>query len=125
MLETNQLQRLAAMANVLRPDWPTNSLYSFLAKHQAHRTYRDLAVALAYIAADQQTKTPARLNENGPWWTATRDPNTAPQPRPVTCQTCGQIHTRLEGCKEPREPASPDAASKARDLYRQMIQEDA
>ena len=67
----NELQRLAAMANALRPEWPTKSLLTHLAKNHADRPYRDLAVALAWIATDLQTLTPARLAEAGPWWKAT------------------------------------------------------
>src|ERR1035437_6134649 len=67
----NQLERLAAMANAIRPEWPVKSLITLLARDHATRPYRDLAVALAWIATDAQTKTPARLAEAGPWWTAT------------------------------------------------------
>jgi hypothetical protein len=70
MTTDNELQRLAMSANALRPEWPIRSLLTLLAKHSA-RPYRDLAVALAWIATDAQTKTPARLAEAGPWWTAT------------------------------------------------------
>jgi len=70
MTTDNELQRLAAMANSLRPEWPVRSLLTLLAKHAA-RPYRDLAVALAWVATDPRTKTPARLAEAGPWWTAT------------------------------------------------------
>jgi len=66
----NQIERLAAMTNAIRPEWPVRSLVTLLTKHAA-RPYRDLAVALAWIATDAQTKTPARLAEAGPWWTAT------------------------------------------------------
>ena len=66
----NQIERLAAMTNAIRPEWPIRSLVTLLTKHAA-RPYRDLAVALAWIATDAQTKTPARLAEAGPWWTAT------------------------------------------------------
>lgn len=55
---------------MLRPDWPVNSLVAYLAKTQPNRPYQDLAVALVYIAVDPETKTPARLAENGPWWKA-------------------------------------------------------
>ena len=67
----NELDRLAAMGNALRADWPVRSLRTHLAKNHATRAYRDLAVALAWIAADPQTQTPARLIEAGPWWKAT------------------------------------------------------
>jgi hypothetical protein len=70
MPSQNEIERLAAMANQLRPEWPVRSLVTLLTKHAA-RPYRDLAVTLAWIATDAQTKTPARLSEAGPWWTAT------------------------------------------------------
>ena len=70
MTTDNELQRLAMAANAIRPEWPVRSLVTLLTKHAA-RPYRDLAVALAWIATDAQTKTPARLAEAGPWWTAT------------------------------------------------------
>lgn len=66
----NEIDRLAAMTNAMRPDWPTRSLRTHLAQHHATRPYRDLAVALAYVASDPNTKTPARLKEPGPWWKA-------------------------------------------------------
>jgi hypothetical protein len=66
----NQIERLAAMTNAIRPEWPIRSLVTLLTKHAA-RPYRDLAVALAWVATDARTKTPARLAEAGPWWTAT------------------------------------------------------
>lgn len=62
--------RLAAAVNLLRPDWPAKSLRTLLDRDHAHRPYHDLAVALVWIATDEQTKTPARLAEAGPWWTA-------------------------------------------------------
>ena len=71
MTTNNELQRLAAMANSLRPEWPVRSLVTHLTEKHADRPYRDLAVALAWIATDPKTKTPARLAEAGPWWTAT------------------------------------------------------
>ena len=60
------------MANAMRPDWPVSSLVTHLSNQHAARTYHELAVALAWICTDPQTKTPARLAENGPWWAATR-----------------------------------------------------
>lgn len=67
----NEIERIAAMGNALRPDWPIKSLRSYLAANLGTRTYQDLAIALAYIATDPATQTPARLLENGPWWAAT------------------------------------------------------
>ena len=70
MATDNEVQRLAMAANAIRPEWPVRSLVTLLTKHGT-RPYRDLAVALAWIATDARTKTPARLAEAGPWWTAT------------------------------------------------------
>lgn len=108
MLSDVQLSRLAALGNALRPDWPNASLVTFLARNHRERAYRDVAVALAYVACDPATTTPARLNEAGPWWLVTRDPNAAPNVRPITCPTCGQIHTKAEGCKRDHKPAAPE-----------------
>lgn len=69
MLTDNQVDRLASAANIHRPDWPVRSLVTLI-QAQRQRTYRDVAVALAWIACDPQTKTPGRLAESGPWWTA-------------------------------------------------------
>lgn len=83
MLTKTEAERLAAAANALRPDWPVSSLLTYLSKHKA-RAYRDVAVALAWIATDPQTKTPARLDEQGPWWKATQadSPTAAVHVRP-------------------------------------------
>ncbi len=71
MPSENEIQRLAAATNQIRPEWPVKSLVTFISRDHAARPYRDLAVALAWIATDARTKTPARLSEAGPWWTAT------------------------------------------------------
>jgi hypothetical protein len=64
----HEADRLAAAANALRPDWPTPSIRSYLLASHAHRGYRDTAAALAYIATDPDTRTPKRLEQDGPWW---------------------------------------------------------
>lgn len=69
MLTNTQIERLAGMANQLRPEWPVNSLVTYIKKHRT-RAYRDLAVALSWVATDSDSHTPARLDENGPWWKA-------------------------------------------------------
>lgn len=68
-----ELARLAAMGNALRPDWPAQSLKTFLHAF-AVNAYRDVAVALAWVAADPESQTPKRLSEAGPWWQATKLP---------------------------------------------------
>lgn len=72
----NEIRRLAHAINEIRPDWPVSSLTTFIARHLARRTYRDAAIALAYIATDTAldgtpaSSTPARVLEAGPWWQA-------------------------------------------------------
>ena len=67
-MNRTEIERLAKSANGLRPDWPWNSLATFLETHLVDRAYRDVAVALAYVAADPETRTPKRVLEAGPWW---------------------------------------------------------
>ena len=93
-MNDNEKDRIAAMANALRPDWPRNSLRSLLDRPElAHRTRRDMAVALAWVACDSKTKTPARVIEAGPWWNATNAEGSAtprPPKREEACGTCGR-----------------------------------
>lgn len=70
-----EMARLAAMAHELRLDWPRQSILTSLHPF-AGRAFRDVAVALAWVATDPDTRTPARLHEDGPWWQATRLPGT-------------------------------------------------
>lgn len=81
MASETQLARLAAMASALRPDWnPQSTLTILKSQDLVGRAWRDLAVALAWLACDERTQTPARLRENGPWWLVTRDVASHPQP---------------------------------------------
>ena len=48
-MNETELARLAAMGNALRPDWPAQSLKTFLHAF-AVNAYRDVAVALAWVA---------------------------------------------------------------------------
>lgn len=140
MPSKNDIARLAAMTNLLRPDWPISSLITWLTNDHAHRTYQDLAVALAWIATDPDTKTPKRMNESGPWWQAVtvavnatqRMSNSGP-PRPedacpidghgsFLAHNCGAC--RGEQLGKPREPEPPDEEQAAinregRELVRQ------
>jgi hypothetical protein len=75
MIEQTQAARLAAAINALRPEWPAQSLLTFIGKNLTGRAYRDAAVALAWIAADPTTLTPARVLEPGPWWQAANAQN--------------------------------------------------
>lgn len=86
-MNQTDIQRLAASVNALRPDWPTKSLTTFIANNLGTRATIDAAVAMAWIATDPDTKTPARVLEAGPWWKATR-PAGAP-----TGEQPDQIHS--------------------------------
>ena len=72
MISRDEPGRLAAMANALRPDWPLKSLTTFIVNELTRRTYREVAIALAWIATDPATDTPKRMLEAGPWWNASR-----------------------------------------------------
>ena len=69
-MNDHEIDRIAAAANALRPDWPLGSIRTLLTKKLAHRPRRDVAVALAWIACEPNTATPARVLEDGPWWRA-------------------------------------------------------
>jgi len=72
MISRDETERLAAMANALRPDWPVKSLATFIVNELTRRTYREVAIALAWVATDPATDTPKRMLEAGPWWNASR-----------------------------------------------------
>jgi len=68
-----EAERIAAAINVLRPDWPVRSLVTLLGKDQLkHRPRRDVLIALAWVASETNSHTPARVLEAGPWWKATQ-----------------------------------------------------
>lgn len=101
MSDLNELERIAAAAHALRPDWPLPSLLTHLKANHGTRPYRDLAVAMAWIATDPDTKTPARLKENGPWWEATVPP-------PAATASATSRNTRVCGrCRYPHPPGQP------------------
>jgi hypothetical protein len=91
-MNENEIQRIAAMANALRPDWPVPSLVTLLSKPGlVNRSRRDAAVALTWVACDSASKTPARVLESGPWWTAVADATDGGKPRvdyDNRCRTC-------------------------------------
>lgn len=108
-MNANEQARLAAAVAILRPDWPQDSLRTFVARDDqllARRPYQDAAVALVFVALDPATKTPARVNEPGPWWhlgRAEREPT-----RGVQCPRCLVSHMPTEE-HECRTPASRTA----------------
>ena len=70
-MNENEISRIAAAISDLRPDWPAASIRSLLHKPELrNKPRRDVAVALAWVACETDTKTPARVLEAGPWWRA-------------------------------------------------------
>lgn len=105
-MNDHEADRIAAAANQLRPDWPVTSVRTLIRKHLADRPRRDVAVALAWIACEANTSTPARVLEAGPWWLAAAvDGQTTGRREPFdplqTCDVCGKSES---GCR--RNPLS-------------------
>jgi hypothetical protein len=100
-----ELSRLADMTHALRPDWPARSVRTLLERRMRDRAYADLAVALAVIACDPTSETAARVEQPGPWWTATRanrphDATFTPGPGDdPACQQPGHEHERAAACR--------------------------
>jgi hypothetical protein len=69
-MDDHEAQRIAAAMHVARPDWPALSLLTLIRKKLIDRPRRDVFVALAWIASEPASHTPARVLENGPWWKA-------------------------------------------------------
>ncbi len=67
-----EVSRLADAVAALRPDWPARSVRQLVAARLRDRAFADAAVALAVVACDPASETPARVLEPGPWWQATR-----------------------------------------------------
>lgn len=91
-MNRTEAQRLAASINALRPDWPVKSLMTLIETELHLRSYRDAAVALAYVATDPGTRTPKRVAEAGPWWAATpgqSQPQRRLRPDEI-CRECGK-----------------------------------
>ncbi len=118
-MPAHEIDRLAAAINTLRPDWPRTSLKTFIRTRLNDRPLRDVTIALAWIAADPDTDTPARVLEAGPWWQAiliTAAPDNGPRhwPNPAArCRVCklDEIgHSRLNAAVPSPEthPWEPD-----------------
>lgn len=109
-MNADQVERLAAATNALRPDWPIPSLRTLIAGKLGHRAYTDAAIALTWIATDPDTRTPARVTEAGPWWTvAVAASRTPDQPDGVTPRDRCPYHPR-----HPKAPNCPKCAEHAR-----------
>ncbi len=103
MISRDETERLAAMANALRPDWPVKSLATFIVNELTRRTYREVAIALAWVATDPATDTPKRMLEAGPWWNASRAQAATVSVVVTRCGVEGHEHlpaARCPACEE-------------------------
>ena len=98
-----EASRIADAIAALRPDWPARSLRHFVAGKLRGYAFADALVALAVVAADPTSETPARVLEPGPWWTATRanrtDTTYRPGPDGNPCTVPGHEHERSDRCR--------------------------
>lgn len=128
-MNEHEIDRIAAAVNVLRPDWPVNSLRTLLGRAElTHRPRRDVAVALIWVACDSDTKTPARVIENGPWWRAATaglaEEAHAPRPPKGTeaCRLCGRHLDRCTcGQQQTRPPSKAANAAQYAEQARAAI----
>lgn len=121
-MNENEVQRIAAMGNALRPDWPIGSLVTLLSKPEiVNRTRRDVAVALAWVACESTTKTPARVLEAGPWWLATNADGQR-SGRSSMNQPCPFHADQILPCPRCKAKAVPAEKSQALALLRAELQ---
>ncbi|MCV2395945.1 hypothetical protein OEB99_16640 [Actinotalea sp. M2MS4P-6] len=133
MATPEQIQVIAASINAHHPDWPVNSLVTFLGRNHGHRSYRVLSIAAIVVATDPTTTTPALLNNPGAWWAAaataipseaaTSVPSAATERCPVDgheheiaghCRACESERKGAAGWLEPEPVPAPTAESYAR-----------
>ena len=121
-----EIDRLAAATNALRPDWPVQSLRTFITTNLAERSYRDATVALAWVATDPTSRTPKRVLEAGPWWLACRpadEPSAepaqlGPSERCGTCYRSRAAHDRAESLVDPEQRHPWITEAEHRDQHR-------
>lgn len=112
-MNRDEAQQIATATNIIRPDWPTRQIVTILAE-QKHRPARDVHLALTWCAWDPDTKTPARINADGPWWHTARLAGVAAEPTqtPPTYLAC-PMHGKPEPCTDCPPPADPKTVAQA------------
>lgn len=74
MMTRTDVERIAAAINQLRPDWPVRQIATIVERKHTARSVMDVTLALTYVALDRiadgqlASRTPARVDEAGPWW---------------------------------------------------------
>ncbi|MDA8438694.1 MAG: hypothetical protein M0Z51_07515, partial [Propionibacterium sp.] len=96
-----EIGRVAVAVHALRPDWPAESLRTFISNREtrsgiriADKSMRDVMLALTWVALDRRTQVPTRLLEGGEWWLLDKLDKSTEQPRPYE--------------REPIDPAPPE-----------------
>lgn len=98
-MDDHEAQRIAAAMHAARPDWPASSLLTLIRKKLIDKPRRDVLVALAWVASEPASATPARVLEQGPWWKAAGVEGTATGKRDwpddsARCSVCSLHHDR-------------------------------
>lgn len=100
MLTRNEIERLALAIHGLRPGWPVESLKTFIQRRET-RPLLDLTIELAWVAQLADTKTPARIDEDGPWKRAVRTADPTPTVQRIDpiggCHECMRPHDDHHG----------------------------
>ena len=87
MLTRQEGERLAQAVHALRPEWPVGSLLTFIGKRHA-RPLLDLTIELVWVAQLPETKSPARIDQDGPWKKATAAGSSVVKARTITDDDC-------------------------------------
>lgn len=103
MMDQTQIDRAALAIHALRPDWRADSLRTFIGGQRttaglalADMAWRDVVLALSWVACDPETRVPSRVLSPGPWWEAARPMQVQPTPAPPPlrstsiCQGCNR-----------------------------------
>lgn len=106
-----EAEQIATAITMIRPDWLRTSLLTILGRHQ-HRPARDVMLALVWVAYDADTRTPARIDTEGPWWQTTRlaatnTPATQTPPSRLACP----VHDEPEPCTACPPMAAPETVA--------------
>ncbi len=102
-----EAEQIASAMTMVRPDWLRSSMLTILGRHQ-HRPARDVHLALVWVAHDPDTRTPARIDTEGPWWAITRTAGVAEATVQPPDRLACPIHGQPEPCPQCPRRATPD-----------------
>jgi hypothetical protein len=100
-MNEHEATRIAAAMHELRPDWPASSIKTLVMKSMADKPRRDVCVALAWIACESNSHTPARVLESGPWWRAAGvEGSSTKRPEPTPDDRCSVCSLASDRCRQ-------------------------